>query len=111
VQEEPAAEDDGWIALLGWAAEDQQMLREHVRNGKLTHLPNKQKKLVVILRWLATHFQAGRMYSEGEVNEVIKAVYADDYVSLRRDLVDMGYLQRERSGGKYWLAPKEESQA
>ena len=28
---------------------------------------------------------------------------SEDYVSLRRDLVDFGYLRRDRAGGKYML--------
>jgi hypothetical protein len=102
---EPEAADDGWIAALGWSAEDQQVLREHTQGRQLTRLPSKQKKTLVILRWLATFFEPERFYSEAEVNGVLKAVYAEDYVSLRRDLVDLGYLRRERGGGKYWLAP------
>ena len=105
---EPANSDEAWIDALGWSAPDQQVLREHTRDGKLTHLPAKQKKLLVILRWLATFFQPDRLYSEAEVNTVLKAVYEEDYVSVRRDLVDLGYLRRERGGGKYWLAAEPE---
>jgi len=101
----PVAADDAWIAVLGWSAEDQQVLREHTQGRQLTRLPSKQKKTQVILRWLATLFEPERFYSEAEVNTLLKAVYAEDYVSLRRDLVDLGYLRRERGGGKYWLAP------
>jgi biotin operon repressor len=99
--------DNAWIATLGWSAEDQQVLREHTQGRQLTRLPSKQKKTLVILRWLATMFEPERFYSEAQVNAVLKAVYAEDYVSLRRDLVDLGYLRRERGGGKYWLAPGE----
>lgn len=107
---EPAivVSDESWIDALGWAAEDVQVLRDFTVNGVLTNLPSKQKKLLVILRWLATLFQPDTMYTEGEVNAILKAVYAEDFVGLRRDLVDMGYLRRERGGGKYWLAPAEE---
>ncbi len=108
---EPAPSDDGWIAALGWDAEDQQVLREYVHGGKLIRLPTKQKRMLVILRWLATLFEPERMYSEVEVNGVLKGVYPEDYVSLRRDLVDLGYLRRERGGGKYWLAPAEEEKS
>ena len=104
---EPVVSDEGWIAALGWSAEDQQVLREHTLGRKLIRIPAKQKKALVIIRWLATLFEAERFYSETEVNAVLKAVYAEDYVSLRRDLVDLGYLRRERGGGKYWLAPAE----
>lgn len=105
---EPQASEDAWIAQLGWSAEDQEVLREHTFSGQITHLPTRQKKLLVILRWLATLFEPGRMYTEAEVNALLKPIYEVDYVSLRRDLVDLGYLRRERGGGKYWLAPEEE---
>lgn len=110
---EPVEADNQWIAALGWDAEDQQVLREYTSGRQLTRLPSKHKKTLVILRWLATLFEADRMYSEAEVNAVLKSVYAEDFVSLRRDLVDLGYLRRERGGGKYWLAPagEEENQA
>jgi hypothetical protein len=41
------------------------------------------------------------------VNAILKSVYEPDFVSLRRDLVDFGYLRRERGGGKYWLATED----
>jgi DNA-binding HxlR family transcriptional regulator len=99
--------DDRWIAELGWDAQDQQVLKEHTHNGKVTNLPNKHKKTVVILRWVVTMFEPGRIYSEPEVNAILKEVYAWDYVSLRRDLIGMGYLEREPGGAKYWLASEE----
>lgn len=102
-------DDPTWIRALGWSEEDQKVLRDTTCNGKLTRLPKGPKKTEVVLRWLATFFEAERLYSEQEVNEVLKDKYAEDYVSLRRDLVDFGYLRRERGGGKYWLAPAEES--
>jgi len=105
----PVVSDDRWIAELGWSAEDQAILRAHTSNGRLTHLTNKQKKTVVVLRWLATKFQPEKLYSEVEVNTIIKSVYEEDYVSLRRDLVDYGYLRRERGGGQYWLAPADDA--
>lgn len=100
-------EDNSWIAALGWNAEDSQILREHTSGRRLTRLPARPKKTEVILRWLATLFEPQRLYSEPEVNAVLKTVYPEDFVSLRRDLVDFGYLRRERGGGKYWLAPDE----
>ena len=66
-------------------------------------LPVRQKKLEVILRWLATLFEPERLYTEAGVNAILKQVYPNDHVSLRRDLVDLGYLRRDRAGGKYML--------
>jgi biotin operon repressor len=97
--------DDQWIEDLDWPEKDRQVLREFTSNGKLTQLPTKLSKMKVILRWLASLFQADRLYTESEVNLIIKDIYAEDYVGIRRDLIDMGYLRRERGGGRYWLAP------
>jgi DNA-binding transcriptional ArsR family regulator len=107
---EPVAQvsDESWIEALGWAETDAQVLHDHTISGRLTSLPSKQKKLVVILRWLATLFQPNMLYTEPQVNAILKAVHAPDVAGLRRDLVDFGYLRRERGGGKYWLAPADE---
>lgn len=104
---EPSDTDGSWIAALGWEPWEQQVLREHTSGKTLIRIPSKQKSLLVVLRWLATLFQPEQLYSELEVNTILKTVYAEDFVSLRRDLVDLGYLRRERGGGKYWLAPTE----
>jgi hypothetical protein len=100
--------DYSWIEALGWDEADSKVLRDYTINGKLKRIPSKQKVTLVILRWLATLFEADRLYTEPEVNEVIKTIYEPDFVSLRRDLVDFGYLRRERGGGKYWLTPADE---
>jgi predicted transcriptional regulator len=105
---EAQVSDNSWIETLGWAAWDQRVLSDHTVNGKLTYMPPKQKKLLVVLRWVASLFQADTLYTEPEVNAILKGIYEQDYVTLRRDLVDFGYLRRERGGGKYWLAPANE---
>jgi hypothetical protein len=100
--------DNNWIEALDWAEEEKQVLRDHTVNGELTRIPAKQKKLVVVLRWLASLFEADKLYAEKEVNAVLKSVHTHDYVGLRRDLVDFGYLRREPGGSKYWLTPANE---
>ncbi len=103
-----SAVDNSWKeAIADWDEADRQVLQEYMGNGSLSRLPSKQKKLIIVLRWLATLFHPNRMYSEPEVNAILKTAYAPDYVGLRRDLVDFGYLRREQGGGKYWLAPAE----
>ncbi len=101
--------DDSWIDALAWAtAEERDVLREFTHNGKLTNLPRQQKRLFPILRWLATKFEIDRLYTEREINAVLKEAYAHDFVSLRRDLVDFQYLRRELNGTKYWATGKQE---
>lgn len=104
---EPTYSDDSWIDALEWASdEDKAVLREHTHNGTLTRLPRQQKRLMPILRWLARLFELDRLYSEKEVNTILKGAYAHDYVSLRRDLVDFKYLRREANGKTYWSTGK-----
>ncbi len=106
---EPKVSDNAWIDALAWAAnDDKEVLREFTHNGKLTNLPRQQKRLFPILRWLATQFDMDRLYSEREINAVLKEAYAHDFVSLRRDLVDFGYLRRELNGTKYWATGQKE---
>lgn len=99
----PPAADDAWIAALDWPEDDKQVLRDHTSGPKLTRLPNKRKKTAIVLRWIGTLFEKGRQYSEAEVNEVLMGVYREDYVSLRRDLIDYRILRRKAGGSKYWL--------
>ena len=89
---------------------DRKVLRDCTVDGRLQRIPKKQKKLLAILRWLVTKFEPDIMYTEHEVNEIINlsASPTGDYVGLRRDLIDFGFLRRERGGGKYWLTPEDE---
>lgn len=104
------ASDNEWIDALDLDDADKQVLRDFTFNGRLRKLPVKsQKKTLVILRWVATLFEPGKMYTEPEVNVVLKSVYEADFVSLRRDLIDFGYLRRELGGGKYWRTPADEN--
>jgi len=103
-----AKSTDDWIDQLDWSSGDKAILHAHIKGGKLTHLPNGPKRTDVILRWIIMRFETGRLYTEAEVTETLKTVYKTDPVSLRRDLVDFGYLRRERGGGKYWVTAEEE---
>jgi DNA-binding HxlR family transcriptional regulator len=100
--------DESWIDTLGWPETDSKVLRDYTRGGLLTRVPNKRKKFLVVLRWMARLFQPDTLYTEKEVNDLLKSVHPTDPVTLRRGLVDMGYLRRERGGGQYWLASADE---
>jgi hypothetical protein len=78
---------------------EDKVLKAYVIDGRLAQIPAKRKKLLVILRWLADKFEYGRRYPEKELNEVIKR-YHPDSASLRRDLIDMRFMERE--SGVYW---------
>lgn len=109
---EPLPEtNDAWIEDLGWDAADQQVLRDFTRDGKLTTYPDDFDDLAVILKWLATLFEPNRQYTEPEVNAILMDVFERDHVSLRRDLVDMRLLKRDRGGRNYWREVEEKAQS
>ncbi len=67
--------------------------------GRLKNLPAKQSRQLAVFDLIAQRFVPGVRYTEIEVNRELMAVY-DDYVSLRRGLVDFGLL--DRANGEYW---------
>ena len=106
---EPQVEavDNEWIDTLDWDAESKKVLHTYTANRRLQQIPKKEKKLLVILRWLATLFEPGARYEEEQVNRILTGVH-EDYASLRRYLVMYGFMRRERGGGDYWLAPEDQ---
>lgn len=71
-------------------------------NGALHTFPAKEKKKIIILREIATNFKSGEIYTEKEINRVLKRIY-DDYVLIRRYLIEYGFLDRNTNGTGYWV--------
>jgi biotin operon repressor len=75
-------------------------LRSYIaRDGSLKSIPTQQKKLMVILKYLARDFMPGVRYTESQVNQMLRK-YHEDTAALRRYMVDNGLLEREK--GIYW---------
>lgn len=63
---------------------------------------------VYCLFYLAGKFEAGREYTEREVNELLLDWHTfADPATLRRELYDYGFLDRSRDGKVYRLAEKQ----
>lgn len=73
--------------------EQARVLRNFVENGRLRALPMRMAQRRVVLDYLADRFDAGIDYAEADVNELLGRFH-DDYASLRRYLVDEGFLTR-----------------
>ncbi|GEK34889.1 DUF2087 domain-containing protein [Kurthia sibirica] len=71
-------------------------------NGKLARFPKKQKHKIIVLRAIAQNFEEGRKYSEKELNAIIAEKF-DDFVTLRRYLIEYGFVDRLADGSEYWL--------
>lgn len=70
--------------------------------GSIASIPSKEKKKLIILQQIIERFVQGRSYSEQEVNVVLKGVH-EDYVSLRRHLIEYGFMKRNDDGSAYWV--------
>ncbi|MFP5336824.1 MAG: DUF2087 domain-containing protein [Actinomycetes bacterium] len=68
-------------------------------DGRISTMPAKHRKRLVVLDHVARVFTPGERYSELDVNVILRA-FTDDYVTLRRYLVDAGFLDRDH--GVYW---------
>lgn len=75
------------------------VLRVFMKGGRLTSIPATHSKRLVVLDRIAQEFEPGRRYPESDVNDVIGGFHPD-YATLRRYLVDEGFLNRE--SGVYW---------
>lgn len=64
--------------------------------------PAKEKNKIIILQHLAKEFDQNKIYSEKEVNAIIKNYY-DDISTIRRYLVQYGFLDRKTNGDGYWV--------
>lgn len=78
--------------------------------GKIKQLPAKKEPRLAVLAYLAEKFEAGRDYTEKEVNAIIENWHTfGDYFLLRRELIDSGLMRRERDGSRYWKEEKIET--
>ena len=57
----------------------------------MTRLPTQHKKRLIVLEEFARKFHPGRVYDEHEVDAIIAEQF-DDYCTVRRELVEEGYL-------------------
>jgi hypothetical protein len=81
------------------SATSKKVLRDFFDGQRLKEIPASRKKRAVILKQLATQFQAGQRYKETEVNEVLR-LHHPDPATLRRELIGAGLLERVQS--IYW---------
>lgn len=78
---------------------EEAVLGAFIKDGRITAMPAKRPKRLVLLDHVARLFDIGVHYSEQDVNRVLVTMF-DDYVTLRRYLVDEGFL--DRANGEYW---------
>lgn len=84
-------EDDGSSAIPP-------IIRQFFQHGRLTTFPSKHSRYLEVLGVLITDFMPDSDYPEAEVNQILLR-RNEDFATLRRDLVDFGFMTR--SAGVY----------
>jgi len=79
------------------------VLRVFVKDGRLVSIPSSHAKRQHVLDLIAQDFEVGVRYPEAQVKEILRR-WHPDYATLRRYLVDDGFMEREGGGGRYWRA-------
>ena len=71
--------------------------------GQLTALPAKHKKKRMALWYLAGKLEAGRQYTEPEINDLLDGwTTFHDPATLRRELYNKHLLSRTEDCRRYW---------
>jgi hypothetical protein len=70
-------------------------------DGTIKQLPQEGKKMLVILNFILDAFAFDTNYTEKEVNTILRRFHMDT-ATLRRNLIDYGFMARESDGTKYW---------
>jgi hypothetical protein len=70
-------------------------------DGSIRQIPQEGKKLLIILNYVLDAFAFDAIYTEKEVNTILRRFHVDT-ASLRRAFIDHGMLRRESDGSKYW---------
>ncbi len=71
------------------------VLRDFFVGERLKEIPAQRKRRVIVLQHIVERFEPDRSYAEREVNDLLRPAH-DDVATLRRELVDYGFLQRDR---------------
>lgn len=85
--------------------EEEKVLANYFETGqplKLKLLPSKEKKKIAVLRRITQVFDPSKTYTELALNDLLKTIHGD-VATLRRYLIQYGFLDRTKNGLEYWV--------
>ncbi len=78
--------------------------------------PRKHRNQQILFKSMALMLETNQDYTEGELNECLQEWLSQvgktielDHVTLRRHLVDAGYIPRDLAGKRYRVVPEQPS--
>lgn len=79
-----------------------EIINNFITNNKIKIFPSKRKNKELILKYLIKKFEKNKVYTEKQINEIIKDnILFDDYATIRRELFDYNLLNRDINGTNY----------
>jgi len=91
------------LADAGLTPEETRRLRPFMDGARLRQWPAKRSTQLAALRWMATHFDSARQYTEKDVDAILQDLHSfADWALLRRDMIEAGLLGRTRDCRAYW---------
>lgn len=77
-------------------------------DGRITALPVKYKRRLIIYYYISEKIEAGKNYTESEINDILDSwTLFHDPATLRRGMFELSLLNRSEDCREYW---KEENQ-
>ena len=74
-----------------------------LKDGKITRWSKKTADKNMVLEYISIKIPVDKKLSEMKINEIIKDnILFDDYVLIRRELIEKGFLHRTKDCREYW---------
>lgn len=79
-----------------------------LKSGRLTRIPKHPGDRALVMAMICVGLRRRYPYSERELNDYLRAelehwLTSVDHVSLRRYLIDLGFVKRDRAGARYFV--------
>lgn len=73
------------------------------RKGRIVQIPAKTKTLLPVLQYAASKLDEGKRYTQPEINQELACWHTFEHSdTLRRHLVERGFVSRTKDGRAYW---------
>jgi hypothetical protein len=94
--------DDRYVATKEESDKVLTTVFESLSPLKLKLFSAKEKKKIITLRKIMEQFERDKKYTEKEINQILKDIY-EDYPTLRRYLIEYGFMERSTDCMEYWV--------
>ena len=71
------------------------VVRDFFVGDRLRDIPAQRKKRVIVLQHIMHRFDPAQTYTEREINDLLRPAH-EDVATLRRELVDYGFMERDK---------------